>query len=71
MSDAKLERRLKYLEQEVATLRAKVGELANAKPWWERIAGTFNGDPIYQKAMKLGAEIRRGKRSKRAGDADA
>lgn len=71
MSDAKLERRVKDLEKEVATLRSKIDELSDAKPWWERIAGTFHGDPIYRKAMQLGTEIRRGKRLKRSGGADA
>jgi hypothetical protein len=71
MSDAKLERRMKDLEKEVATLRSKIDELSGSKPWWERIAGSFHGDPIYQKAMQLGSEIRRGKPSKRSGGADA
>lgn len=71
MSDAKLERRVKDLEQEVATMRTKIAELSDAKPWWERIAGTFHGDPIYKKAMQLGAEIRRGGRPRRSRGADA
>jgi hypothetical protein len=27
--------------------------------WWERIAGTFEEDPIYQKAMRCGRRYHR------------
>ena len=47
------------LEREVATLRKKVEELTGSKPWWERIAGTFQNDPVYERAMKLGRKYRR------------
>ena len=59
MSDAKLERRMAELEQEVQSLRQKVDELSGDKPWWDRIAGTFEKDPVYEQAMKLGRKYRR------------
>jgi len=63
MSDVKIERRMADLEKEVETLRKKVEELAGSKPWWERIAGTFDKDPVYEQAMKLGRKYRRAQRS--------
>jgi len=62
MSDAKIERRMAELEREVATLRKKVEELSGSKPWWERIAGSFQNDPVYERAMKLGRKYRRAQR---------
>jgi hypothetical protein len=59
MSDAKIERRMAELEKELATLRQKVEGLVDSKPWWERIAGTFQNDPVYERAMKLGRKYRR------------
>jgi hypothetical protein len=46
------------LEKELATLRRKVEGADASKPWWERIAGTFENDPVYQQAMKLGRKYR-------------
>ena len=53
------EQRIRDLEREVATLRQKLDQLVPSKPWWERIAGTFDQDPIYANAMKLGRRYRR------------
>ncbi|HMO85377.1 MAG TPA: hypothetical protein PKC18_10705 [Lacipirellulaceae bacterium] len=58
MTDSKLEQRMAELELEVATLRSKIEALAGSKPWWERIAGSFHDDPLYDKAMKLGRQYR-------------
>jgi hypothetical protein len=62
MSDNKLERRVEHLESEIQTLRQKLDELSRAKPWWHRIAGTFEKDPMYEQAMKLGRKYRRAQR---------
>jgi hypothetical protein len=62
MTDIKLERRLKELEKEVELLRKKVDTLATPQPWWDRIAGTFEKDPVYERAMKLGRKYRRAQR---------
>ncbi|MBN2577382.1 MAG: hypothetical protein JXB10_00130 [Pirellulales bacterium] len=58
MSSIKLEKRVAALEEELARLKSKVETAETAKPWWERIAGTFEKDPIYEKAMKLGRKYR-------------
>lgn len=59
MTSKVLEQRLAALEAELATLKSKVEKLQPSQPWWERIAGTFENDPVYEKAMKLGREYRR------------
>ena len=65
MSAVPIESRLAALEAEVARLRAKVEQQSEAKqPWWEAIAGTFEGDPIYGEAMRLGREWRESFRPK-------
>jgi hypothetical protein len=56
---ADIERRLARLEREVRELRMQVDSLIHTKPWWESIAGTFERDPIYEMAMKLGRQYRR------------
>jgi hypothetical protein len=62
MASSKLEKRMEELEDEVAALRKKVEALTGPKPWWERIAGTFEKDPIYEEAMKLGRKHRQAQR---------
>jgi hypothetical protein len=55
MASAPLEDRVTALEKEVARLKAKVeAEPTDSRPWWDKIAGTFANDPIYEEAMRLG-----------------
>ena len=61
-----LEQRVADLEAEVATLKRKLANLDMTTPWWEQIAGTFENDPIYEKAMQLGREYRQSLRPKTA-----
>ena len=63
-SSSPLEQRVADLEAEVATLKCKLANLDMTTPWWERIAGTFENDPIYEKAMQLGREYRQSLRPK-------
>lgn len=70
MSTSALEKRVRRLEAELARLRERV-ELGNQadKPWWERIWGSFAGDPTFQEVVRLGRHYRktfRPKRSRRA-----
>ena len=58
MTSSALEKRVAALEEELAILRRKVESTDTTTPWWERIVGTFDKDPVYQKAMKLGKEYR-------------
>ena len=67
MAQTKLEKRMAQLEKEVATLRKKLDALTGSKPWWERIAGTFQNDPIYERAMELGSKYRRAQRPNGSG----
>jgi hypothetical protein len=59
MATGSVEDRLAALEAEVASLKEKVEDrAANMVPWWDRTAGTFANDPIYEEAMRLGREWR-------------
>ena len=59
MTNIELEKRIAVLEAEVATLKSKVEKKDEVKePWWEKIAGTFSDDKIYDEAMRLGREYR-------------
>lgn len=55
MSTLSIEDRVAALEAEVVHLRQKVESPAvPVTPWWEKIAGTFAQDSVYNEAMKLG-----------------
>lgn len=58
MQSAEIEKRVAVLEEELASLRRKVEGSEPLQSWWERIAGTFKNDPVYEQAMKLGREYR-------------
>lgn len=58
MSSTELEKRIAVLEEDLADLKRKVEGVETAKSWWERIAGTFEKDPVYEQAMKLGRAYR-------------
>jgi hypothetical protein len=47
------------LADELARLRRKIETAESTRPWWERIAGTFEKDPVYQQAKKMGREYRK------------
>jgi hypothetical protein len=58
MSPKALEKRVATLELELTKLKNRVETVEPGKPWWERIAGTFEKDPVYEQAMKLGKKYR-------------
>ena len=59
MARADLETRVAALEAEQARLRAVVEEHRDTEgPWWKQIAGTFEDDPLFEEAMRLGREYR-------------
>ena len=63
-SSLPLEQHVADLEAEVATLKRKLANLDMTTPWWEQIAGTFENELIYEKAMRLGREYRQSLRPK-------
>lgn len=58
MSPTELEKRVAVLEKELTRLKNRVETVGAEKPWWERITGTFEKDPVYEQAMKLGRKYR-------------
>jgi hypothetical protein len=60
------EKRIAQLERQVDALRKQIEQADQGKPWWERIAGSFEKDPIYAKAMKLGREYRESLRPRKS-----
>lgn len=54
-----LEQRVAAIEKELLQLKHKLQTNHSEKPWWEIIAGTFEGDSSYKEAMTMGAEYRR------------
>ena len=59
MATVSLEERVAVLEAEVAQLkRERQSATKMLLPWWERRFGAFKDDPIYDAAMRLGAEYR-------------
>jgi len=58
MSPTSLENRIATLEQELTRLKNRIDSAGPGKPWWERIAGTFEKDPVYKQAMNLGKKYR-------------
>jgi hypothetical protein len=64
MASARLEQRVAALETEVARLKRKLEAQETIRPWWEQIAGTFENDPLYERAMRLGQHYRQSLRPK-------
>ena len=64
MASARLEERVAALEAEVAKLKRKLEERDLIAPWWEQIAGTFQNDLLYERAMRLGQQYRQSLRPK-------
>jgi hypothetical protein len=59
MTNTEIKKRLEVLEAEVALLKSETKKKGtDNKPWYEKIAGTFADDPIYDEAMRLGREYR-------------
>ena len=58
MASTTLAERVAALEADVARLKSRIEAVDSPKPWWEQIAGTFQNDPIYDHAMRLGRQYR-------------
>ncbi|QEH38886.1 hypothetical protein OJF2_74960 [Aquisphaera giovannonii] len=65
MSPIEMETRLEAIEKDVSRLKEKVD--GAVKPWWERIEGSFAGDPAHEEAMRLGRRYRESSGSSKSG----
>jgi hypothetical protein len=64
-STSQLEQRVAALEAEVTRLKNQIEALHPPTPWWEQIAGTFQNDPMYEEAMRLGRHYRQSLRPRK------
>jgi hypothetical protein len=62
MKTADIEKRLTNLEREVAHLRSQNERPRSKARWWEKIAGSFANDPLFEEAMRLGRKWRESQR---------
>jgi hypothetical protein len=54
---ANLEKRIEALERELKLLKSAI-QKKSREPWWERLAGTFEDDPIFDEIVKAGSKYR-------------
>jgi len=54
---ANLEKRVEALERELRSLKSAI-QKKSREPWWERLAGTFEDDPIFDKIVEAGRKYR-------------
>jgi hypothetical protein len=67
MTSKQLEESSQQLEARVATLEAELahmkqmlsGVLQKKAPWWLKVAGSFENDPTFDEAVRLGEEWRK------------
>lgn len=67
MTSQQLEEHSQQLEARVATLEAELaqikqtlsGVLQTKNPWWLQVAGSFENDPTFDEAVRLGEEWRK------------
>ncbi|OUL20764.1 hypothetical protein BV372_32550 [Nostoc sp. T09] len=67
MTSQQLEERSQQLEARVATLEMELaqmkqmlsGFLQKQTPWWLKVAGSFENDPNFDEAVRLGQEWRK------------
>ena len=79
MAVSEIEERVAALEADMARVKEQLETAAPAqKDWLDEIYGAFEGDPIFEEAMRLGREYRESlrpkppsKHSKRAQPAEA
>ena len=67
MSTAQIEQRLKAVEDELARLKSEINggqQPPKPKRGWRAVVGSFAGDPLHAKAMKLARQYRQSQRPK-------
>ncbi|MEB3339136.1 MAG: hypothetical protein VKJ46_16825 [Leptolyngbyaceae bacterium] len=66
MTSQQLEERSQQLETRITTLEAELAHLkqmlsafvSQKSPWWLKIAGSFENDPTFDEAIRLGQKWR-------------
>ncbi len=53
----RLEQRLSRVEQEIEALKSSI--VCAQHPWWERTAGIFKDDPMFENLMRQVRRLRR------------
>ena len=53
-----MEERVKSLEHDIAGMKALLGRSTFGKNDWESTVGTFESDPLFKEALRLGREYR-------------
>lgn len=56
---ANLEKRVDALERELKALKSTVRKNKSKGAWWERLAGTFRDDPLFDEMVEAGQKYRR------------
>jgi hypothetical protein len=60
MASVNLEERIASLEEEMREVKALLKTVHDAKqPWWERHAGVFKDDPVFDAIIEAGQVYRR------------
>ena len=60
MAVTNLEERIASLEEEMREIKALLKTLGNTQqPWWERCAGMFKDDPLFDAIIEAGQTYRR------------
>ena len=59
-----MEMRMAEVEQELHRIKQLVAESAptdEKTPWWKKLVGTQENDPVFAEIVELGRQIRKGK----------
>jgi phosphoenolpyruvate-protein kinase (PTS system EI component) len=60
-----LETRVATLEKELVQVKQSLAEsLKKKEPWWLKVAGSFEDDPTFDEAVRLGQEWRKSSSSR-------
>ena len=55
MSVSNLEKRVEALEREIQLIKSVVKQTEEKQqPWWERLAGSFKDDPVFDEIVEAG-----------------
>jgi hypothetical protein len=56
---ANLKKRVDALERGLRSLKSAVQKNKSQGPWWERLAGAFSDDPLFDEMVEAGRKYRR------------